>query len=75
MTQVTKIVRFSETELMLCNVNYLMVLDLNTMKIREKKQVEGETNWAFKVLDERHFVIGNRGKFVQIWEVVWFLNV
>ena len=36
---------------MLCNVNHLMLLDLKTMKVREKKQVEGETIWAFKVLD------------------------
>lgn len=34
LTQVTKIVRFSESELMLCNVNNLMILDLNTLKIR-----------------------------------------
>lgn len=54
---------------MLCNVNNLMILDLNTLKIREKKVAEGETIWALKVLNENHFVIGNRGKFAQVWEV------
>ena len=47
-----------------------MILDLNTLKIREKKEVDGETIWAFKVLEQNHFVIGNRGKFVQVWEVL-----
>jgi len=30
--------------------------------------VEGETNWALRILNQKQFVVGNREKFVQIWE-------
>lgn len=52
--------RFSDHEIMLCNVNNLELFDLRVLQVRLSRKVEGETNWALKVLNHQQFVIGNR---------------
>jgi hypothetical protein len=62
--------RFSDSELLLCNVNQLLLFDLRKLEVRLRQKVDGETNWAVKVLNGQEFVVGNREKFVQIWQAV-----
>lgn len=70
LVQLTNMVRFSDSEVMLCNVNQLQLLDLRRLEVRLRQKVDGETNWGFKVLGAGQFAIGNREKFVQVWEAV-----
>lgn len=68
LVQLTRMTRFSDYEILLCNVNNLELLDMRMLQVRTSRKVEGETNWAVKILNQSLFAIGNREKFVQIWE-------
>lgn len=70
LVQLTNMTRFSDSEVMLCNVNNLEVFDMRMLAVRLRQKVDGETNWGFKVINNRQFAIGNREKFVQLWEAV-----